>query len=119
MDSFRESQIWHEATSGPWIRLSAESRIQPSKAFVIFIVILLTQFPTQHRYTDTASDLQIKIPYKAEPAPGVQRGGRLSDDLVEETFSKPIFGGNSIKFSVQANKLNVSLQGPIFMSDKT
>lgn len=59
----------------PWILLSAESQMQPCEAFVIFIVILLTQFPTQHRYTDIAPDLQItKIPYKAIPTTGVQSG---------------------------------------------
>lgn len=65
----------------------------PEKAFVIFIVILLTQFPTQHRYTDWGPlDLWItKIPYKAIRGLGNfkarrPQGGRLSKDLVSVTF---------------------------------
>lgn len=55
-------------------RMSARA----SEAFVIFIVMLLTQFPTQHRYTDMAPDLLIaKIPYKAIPATGAHRGTAL------------------------------------------
>lgn len=68
-------QFWYGAKLGPWILLPAESRIELSEAFVIFIVILLTQFPTQHRYTDIDPDLRMaKIPYKAIPATGVHRG---------------------------------------------
>lgn len=56
--------------------LSAESRTRPSEAFVIFIVILLTQFPAQHRYTDMALDLRItKMPCKAIPACRSSKGG--------------------------------------------
>ena len=78
LESFGESRFWCDAKQGSWIPLSAESRMEPSEAFVIFIVILLTQFPTQHRYTDTAPDLRItKIPYKAIPTAGVHRGAAL------------------------------------------
>lgn len=73
-----KSQFWCEAKLDPWILLSAESLIEVSEAFVIFIVILLTQFPTQHRYTDMAPDLQIaKMPYKAITATGFHRGAAL------------------------------------------
>lgn len=78
LEPFGESHFWYEAKLGPWIQLSAESRTELSEAFVIFIVILLTQFPTQHRYTDMAPDLRIaRIPYKAIPATGVHRGTAL------------------------------------------
>lgn len=113
---FSESPIWHKATVG-----SADptfSRISPSTAFVIFIVILLTQFPTQHRYTDRATDLWItKIPYKAIPARELQRG-RLSNDLVSETFfffPGPFLEGTQLNF--QSKPINLtSPQRPIFMS---
>lgn len=79
LDSLGESQfLVRGQVGGSWILLSAESRIELSEAFVIFIVILLTQFPPQHRYTDTGLDLRIaKIPYKAIPATGVHRGKAL------------------------------------------
>lgn len=85
---FGELQFQLRARLGPWILLSAESWIELSEAFVIFIVILLTQFPTQHRCTDMALDLRIaKIPYKAIPDAAEFTGGRLSNDLVSETCS--------------------------------
>ncbi len=79
LEPFGESQFWYEAKLGLWILLSAESPIELSEAFVIFIVILLTQFPTQHRYTDMAPDLRIaKIPYKAILARSSQGDGSLT-----------------------------------------
>lgn len=72
LELYRESHLWYEAKLCPRILISAQSQIE---AFVIFIVILLTQFPTQHRYPDMALDLWVaQIPYKAIPATGVHRG---------------------------------------------
>lgn len=60
------------------------SGIELSEAFVIFIVILLTQFPTQHWYTAMVPDLQIaKIPYKAIPAIGIHRETALSNSVLD------------------------------------
>lgn len=39
LEPFRESEFWYEAKLGPWILLSAESRLELSEAFVIFTVI--------------------------------------------------------------------------------
>lgn len=78
LEPYGESKFWYKAKLGPWILISAETGIELSEAFVIFIVILLTQFPTQHWYTDMVQDLQIaKIPYKAIAATGVHRGIEL------------------------------------------
>ena len=92
---------------------SAESRMELSEAFVIFIVILLTQFPTQHRYTDAAPDLRIaRMPYKAIRAAGVHGGGGSLTIYYRKLFSS-LFLGNSINSSIRANKLNLSQQGNI------
>lgn len=78
LEPLGDSQFWYKAKLSPWIVLSAESRTELSEAFVIIIVILLTQLPTQHRYIDMAPDSQIaKIPYKAIPARRVHRGTAL------------------------------------------
>lgn len=105
LEAFRESQFWYEAKFGPLILLSADSWTELSEAFVIFIVILLTQFPTQHRYTDIVPDLQItKIPYKAIPAREFT-GGRLSNDLSFETC---------LTYFHFQNKLNLSMSGKTY-----
>lgn len=125
--SWKLSDSWSNGKHGLWLLwtipsppppkvvlpgLSAQSSL-PQKAFVTFIVISLTQFPTQHRYTDWGwrvggMDLWItKIPYKA--IRGLwnfkarrPQEGRLSKDLMSVTFSLSHspgawFGGNSIK----------------------
>lgn len=108
-------QGWRRA---PPILPGLPRRIQPrGKAFLIFIVILLTQIPTQHRYTDWGSlDLWItKIPYKAIQRLGnfkVRRplGGRLSKDLMSLTFflflslQAPSLEETQLKSSLRTNK---------------
>ena len=85
---FRESQFWSRAKLGSQILLSAESWKELSEAFVIFIVILLTYFPTQHRYTDMVQDLRREQRFLTKQYQLQEfTGGRLSNDLVLETFS--------------------------------
>lgn len=115
--------VWHGAT--PVLSVDSLQKL----AFVIFIVILLTQFPTQHRYTDWRGgggrrgglDLWItKIPYKAIQGlwnfKGRVTAGRaaLERFSVVNFFSPPSplypsarFGGNSIKIfkSVPINSI--------------